>query len=180
MRALGRSVLAVAALIAVLAAGSVAGAATVAAKWSGTVQVGATAQGNATFYLYTTGTGAVGLRLTGLRPSTTYWVALYSGSCSSVGSRILSLPTVTTTSTGAVTRGLTLSTTLTNRVRAAIRAGKVSAAIGSVRRCATLARVSLTPSPTPTPTPVATPTPTPTPTSTPIAGPTPTPPPYGY
>lgn len=156
MRALIRPVVGVAALAVILIVGSVASAATVAAKWGGTVQVGAVAKGTATFYLYTTGTGALGLRMTGLKPSTDYWVALYAGSCTSLGSRILKLPTVTSSSAGTVTRGLTMSRTNTNLVRAAIRAGSISAAIGSTRRCATLTRMlapAATPVPQPTPTP---------------------------
>jgi hypothetical protein len=175
MRALDRSIVAVTALVAVLTFGSVAGAATVAAWWGGTVQVGSVAQGNATFYLYTTGTGALGLRLNGLKPSTIYWVGLYAGSCSSLGSRILSLPSVTSTTTGTVARGLTISTLLTSRVRASIRAGQISAAVGSVRRCATLARILAAPSPTPAPPPTPAPTPMPTlmVTPTPYVYPTP-------
>lgn len=141
---------------------------TVAAKWGAKVQVGSTVpQGTATLYVYTTGSGALGLRLTGLRPSTNYWVALYSGTCSRLGARVMLFPTVTSSANGTVVRGLTFRRDVATRVRALLR-GTLSVAIGSVRRCGTLARQSLTPSPTPTatptPTPISMPTPTPTPT----------------
>jgi hypothetical protein len=160
-------------------------AATVTAKWGAQIRVGGVRpQGTATLYRYATGTGALGLRLTGLAPATNYWVALYTGTCSRLGTRVLLLPTVTSSSTGTVARGFTFRTALAARLRVLVR-GKLSVAIGSVRRCGTLAPLSLTTTPTPTPIPTATPTfsatplpPAPTPTPTPEPGPTPLPSPY--
>ena len=147
-------------------------AATVAAKWGTHIEVGGVRpQGSATLYAYTSGTGALGLRLTGLKPSTMYWVGLYFGTCSRLGARVVVLPTVTSTMSGTVTRGLTLGRALTTRLRTLLR-GRLSVAIGSVRRCGTLAPLSLSPSPTPTPSP--------TPGATPLSTPTLTPTPYIY
>ena len=163
-------------------------AATVSAKWGGQIEVGGVrSQGSTTLYAYTSGAGALSLRLTGLTPAARYWVGLYSGTCTSLGTRVAVLPTVTSTMTGTVTRGLTLSRALTTRLRTLLR-GHVSVAIGSIRRCGTLGRVSLlpsaTPSATPTPTPapalVATPAPTPTPTPMSAPMPEPTQAPYTY
>ncbi len=156
-------------------------AATVSAKWTAPIKVGFISQGTATFYVYATGTGAIGLKLRGLRPDTTYWVGLYAGRCSSLGARVVALQTVTSDANGNVARGLTLRSSLTARLRALVR-GKLSVAIGSVRRCGTLVPFTVTPTPIPTPTPVGTPIPTPvveaTPTPTPY--PTPLPTPYMY
>lgn len=180
MRALTHSIVAALAIATVLVAGTnwadSTAAATVSAKWDTQIQVsGVRAQGSATLYAYTTGAGALGLRLTGLNPSTSYWVGLYSGSCSALGTRVLLLRTVTSTASGTVTRGLTLTAALTARLRTLLR-GHLSVAIGSVRRCGTLAPLLLSPAPTPTPTPTPEATPTPTPTPTPY-DPAPMPPP---
>lgn len=161
-------------------------AATVSAKWGGQIEVGGVrSQGSTTLYAYTSGAGALSLRLTGLTPAARYWVGLYSGACTSLGTRVAVLPTVTSTMTGTVTRGLTLSRALTTRLRTLLR-GHVSVAIGSIRRCGTLGRVSLLPSATPSATPAPTPalvaTPAPTPTPTPMSAPMPEPTqaPYTY
>jgi hypothetical protein len=183
MRARTPSAVAAVAIVTIFVAGTTwpdsTAAATVAAKWGAHIEVGGVRpQGSATLYAYTSGTGALGLRLTGLRPATSYWVGLYSGTCSKLGARIVVLPTVTSTMSGTVTRGLTLSRALTTRLRTLLR-GRLSVAIGAVRRCGTLVPLSLLPSPTPTlrSTPVATPTPTPTPTP---YDPAPPPTPYIY
>jgi hypothetical protein len=185
MRALTPSAVAVMAIVTIFVAGTSrpdsTSAATVSAKWGAQIEVGGVRpQGSATLYAYTTGTGALGLRLTGLRPATNYWVGLYSGTCSNLGARVVLLPTVRSTASGTVTRSLTLSRTFTTRLRTLLR-GHLSVAIGSGRRCGTLARLSVSPSPTPTPSPTPAATPTPTPTPTPYIGnPMPTPTPYIY
>jgi hypothetical protein len=184
------AVAAAAIVTAVVAGGSLpdpASAATVSAKWTTSIQVpGARPQGIATLSTYTTGLGTLSLRLTGLRAGTAFAVRLYTGTCSSLRARVVVLPSVTSSITGTVSRGLTLSRTVTSRLRTLTRAGQLSVTIGSLRRCGTLARASLTAgptaSPTPSPTPGATPTPTPTasPTETPEPMPMATPTPYTY
>ena len=122
MRALTLSAIAALAIATVLVAGTnwadSTDAATVAAKWDAQIEVGGVhAQGSATLYAYTSGTGALGLRLTGLRPSTDYWVSFYSGSCSNLGSRVALVRIVTSTASGTLTRGLTMTRALTTRLR---------------------------------------------------------------
>jgi hypothetical protein len=174
------------AILTVFAAGAKwpdsAAAATVTAKWGAQIEVGGVRpQGSATLSFYATGTGALGLRLTGLQPATSYWVGLYTGSCSRLGARVLAFPTVTSSISGTVTRGLTFRSSVAARLRTLVR-GKLSVAIGSLRRCGTLVRLSLSPAPTPTPTPKPTfsASPLPTPTPTPTPAPTPLPTPYIY
>jgi hypothetical protein len=134
-----------------------AAAATVASRWVTQIEVGGTRpQGTATLYAYTSGSGALSLRLAGLRPSTTYWVGLYAGTCARLRTRVILLRQVTSTAEGTVTRGLTLNRPLTTRLRALIPR-HLSVAIGSVRRCGTLAPVSLAPRPSASPSPGATP-----------------------
>ena len=154
-------------------------AASVLAKWQARVEVANRSQGTATLYNFVAGNGSLSIRLTSLRPSTDYWVAIYRGRCSSLGSRVLLLRAVTSTTSGGVARSLALTEATTSRLRTLLRTGNLSVAIGSVRRCGTLSRVSLSPTPTPTPsatpgaTPTATPQPTPTPAPSPMASPTP-------
>jgi hypothetical protein len=150
-------------------------AATVLAKWQARVEVASRSQGTATLYNFVGGNGSLSIRLTGLRPTTAYWVAIYRGRCANLGSRVLLLRAVTSTTSGGVARSLALTETTMSRLRTLLRTGTLSVAIGSVRRCGTLARVSLSPAPTPTPspTPVATPTPAPSPVPSPMVSPTP-------
>lgn len=164
-----------------------ASAATASATWATPVQVpGARPQGTVTLYAWTTGSGTLSLRLTGLQAGAAFSVRLYTGTCSSLRTRVILLPTVTSTMTGTVTRGLTLSRTWTSRLRTLLAGGHLSVTIGSLRRCGSLAAVSLaptatpTPSPSPTPEDSPTPSPTPTPVPTPVPMPMPMPTPYVY
>jgi hypothetical protein len=135
-----------------------AAAATVASRWVTQIEVGGTRQqGTVTLIAYTSGSGALSLRLSGLRPSTTYWVGLYAGTCARLRTRVILLRRVTSTAEGTVTRGLTLNRPLTTRLRGLIPR-HLSVAIGSVRRCGTLAPLSLAPTPSPSNSPGATPT----------------------
>jgi hypothetical protein len=154
-------------------------AATVSAKWTAPIKVGFISQGTATFYVYATGTGALGLKLRSLRPNTTFWVGLYRGPCANLGSRVVALQTVTSDANGSVARGLTFRASLTSRLRTLVR-GRLSVAIGSVRRCGTLKLFSATPVPTPSPTPAGTPIPTPVVEASPTPKPAPTPMPTPY
>jgi hypothetical protein len=155
-------------------------AATVSAKWGTQVKVGARSQGSATLFAYSAGSAALSLRLTGLRPYATYSVGLYAGTCSTLGTRAALLPVVTSTAGGTVTRGLAIGQILAGRLKAIIRRGHLSVAIGSTRRCGTLARIALSPTPTPTPTPDDTSSPTPVPSPSETPPPTPSPTPYVY
>ena len=126
MRTLTHAAIACLAVVTIFGAGmrlpGSASAATVALKWGAPIEVaGVRPVGSATFFVYTSGTGALGLRLTGLAASGSYWVALYSGTCTKLGARVLVLPTVVATTNGTVTRGLTLNRALTTRVRTLLR-----------------------------------------------------------
>ncbi len=160
-------------------------AATLAARWRAPLNVGSRSQGSATLNAYTTGAGVLAIRMTRVRPYAAFSVGLYSGTCSRPGSRVTRLPTVTSTATGTVARNLAIGQTLMTRLRSLLRRGHLSVAVGSLSRCGTLVRLTLTPGPTPRPTPSPTPTPTPTPTLAPtptpyVYPPPPTPPPYTY
>ena len=56
--------------------------------------------GKATISAYTTGTGVITLKLAKLRASTLLPVVLHKGTCSSVGTVLLKLPSIKTTRTG--------------------------------------------------------------------------------
>jgi hypothetical protein len=151
-----------------------AAAATVASRWVTQIEVGGTRpQGTATLFAYTSGSGALSLRLAGLRPSTTYWVGLYAGTCARLRTRVILLRRVTSTAEGTVTRGLTLNRPLTTRLRGLIPR-QLSVAIGSVRRCGTLAPLALSPSSSQSPSPSPSSSPGATPGASPTASPTPT------
>ena len=89
-----------------------------------------------------------------LRPAARYTIALRRGGCSTLGTLVAST-TAVTTSTGTLSRAISLTTAQTRVARLPL-----SIRIGS--RCGAFAQpVAVTP-PVPTPTPIATPTPVPT------------------
>lgn len=92
------------ALALVLTSFQAASAATLSRSWQ--AKVGA---GTATISAYTSGAGALGLKLTGLKASTSYATIIYRGTCSSVGAKLIALAPFTTTSTGAATKTITLT-----------------------------------------------------------------------
>lgn len=161
-------------LVAVAVLVATASGASVSQKWQAGV-ASPRANGTATLYVYANGTSAVGLRLVGLAPSTSYAVSLYRGTCSSLGSRVLGLPIVVSTPSGTVTRGLTLSTARTTIVRSALRA-RLAIVVGSLRRCGSFSRAAVTSSPSPSPT--SSPSPSPLPTTPILPIPIPPLPPY--
>ncbi len=86
-------------IAALLALGPVAaGGATVSAAWSATIG-SAGVNGKAAISAYTTGTGAITLKLAKLKASTLHPVVLHKGTCSSVGAVLLTLPSIKTTRT---------------------------------------------------------------------------------
>jgi hypothetical protein len=123
-----RSLLAVAALATalVLDTGGVS-AATVVQSWQ--TRIGDGPGDNATIQVYDTGKGALRLRATDtdLSGSSTYTVAIHKGSCgwivSSVGPALFTLPSVRTSSSGAVTKNLAVTATQARKVRSAWNAG---------------------------------------------------------
>lgn len=126
-------------LVAILAAGAVgpAAAATVASTWNANVGSSG-ANGTARIQAYTSGTGALALKLVKLKRSSTLPVVISKGTCGSVGSKLLTLASIRTTSSGAVTRTSTLSAAQVKAIRAATRTtGKIAVRIGtgSSRKC---------------------------------------------
>jgi hypothetical protein len=129
--------------------------ATVNATWAAKVG-SAGANGTARVDGYATGTGALILGLKALARSSTYPVSLYRGTCSRLGTRIVAFSSQLTTTTGTLSRTLSISKTTTSTIRAATKGtGRMSLVVGSgsLRRCGTFAATAL-PTPTPTPTPV--------------------------
>ncbi len=94
--------------------------------------------GTASLRLYTNGAGSVYTRGHGLAHNTVYKQALYKGSCSVPGTRILTLSSATTTAGGKISHTARLTSAGASRVRTALRhGGKVSIRIwtGTSTRC---------------------------------------------
>ena len=145
--------IAAAILLAALVAAPAVEGATVNAAW--TAKVGTSGvNGTARVQAYTSGSGALIINLKSLKRSTVYPVSLYRGTCSSLGTRIVALNSQLTTSTGTLSRTLSLSTTVTSTIRKITKGtGRMSLIVGSgsLRRCGTFTAAPLA---TPTPTPV--------------------------
>lgn len=140
------------------ASGPVSAADTINGAWQAKVGKYA-ANGTATLYTYSSGVGSVVFSLKRLAASTGYAAGLYRGTCSSLGSRIVSLPTLRTASTGTVARSVALSAASATAARSAARSSKHLSVVlggGSLRRCATFSAISIPPPP-PTPTPCGAP-----------------------
>jgi len=124
-------------------------AATVSRAWSAKVgTVGA--NGTATLQTYTTGTGSLALKLTYLPASTSLPVTLYRGTCAAVGTVLLKLPAIRSSSAGAATRTSSLTavrvsaikTATTGTGRIALRVG-----IGRAAKCGSFAVLPVPPLP---------------------------------
>ena len=76
-----------------------AGAATVSAAWSAKIG-SAGVNGKAAISAYTSGSGAISLKLAKLKASTLHPVVLHKGTCSSVGAVLLKLPSIKTSGPG--------------------------------------------------------------------------------
>ncbi len=125
--ALSLSVLAVALLVVAPAS---ARAATVTNAWSARIGSGG-ANGTATLQLYATGQGSLALKLAKLPKSTSLAVTLYKGTCSSVGTVLVKVPALKTSSAGAAARtsGLTASQ-VTSITKATTGTGKIAIRVG--------------------------------------------------
>lgn len=128
-RRVGLATIAAGALLAVstaLAAGGVS-AATVTYAWQTRIGPGAT--NAATLQVYAAGNGALRLRATEtkLGARSRFAVTIHKGTCglfvSSLGATIVTLPSVTTASRGAVSRTLAVSAAQAKKVRSAWNAG---------------------------------------------------------
>jgi sortase (surface protein transpeptidase) len=97
------------------------------------------ANGTATLTAYLAGNGALGLKLVGLQPSTTYPVVAYRGSCAKP-IVITRLPGAVTDATGAVNKVSAVSTRIMNSIWTYGRTAPFSIKIGTgaLARCGVL------------------------------------------
>jgi putative multiple sugar transport system substrate-binding protein len=118
------------AAILVMTVAAPAGAATVGASWRAKIgSVGV--NGTATIQAYTTGSGSLALKLARMRPATSLPVTLSKGTCASVGSTLIMLPAIRTTSTGAAARTSSLTVAQVAKLKAATAGtGKVAIRVG--------------------------------------------------
>ena len=134
-------------IAAVLALGPVAaGAATVSAAWSAKIG-SAGVNGKAAISAYTTGSGAITLKLAKLKASTLHPVVLHKGTCSSVGPVLLKLPSIKTGRTGTAARTSSLTAGQVSTITAATAAGSIAIRIGSgsARKCGAFSQLAITP-----------------------------------
>lgn len=115
-------------------------ASAVSVRRTWTAQLGGNgANGTAALTAFLTGDGALGLKLVGLRPSTTYPVVAYRGSCAKP-TVITRLPGAVTDATGAVTKVSPVSTTIMNSIWRYGRTAPFSIKVGTgtLARCGVL------------------------------------------
>ena len=80
---------------------------------------GAGINGTATIQTYTTGSGSLTLKLARLKPAISLPVTLSKGTCASVGSTLITLPAIRTTSTGTAARTSSLTVAQVTKIKAA-------------------------------------------------------------
>jgi hypothetical protein len=144
MRAVAVAVASVLVVGALLTEAGVASAATVVGGWQ--TRVGGRLTDTSTLSVYDTGSGILRIRATKLRAASAFTVAVYKGSCgwivSALGPVLFTLPSVTSSSSGAISRNLAVSATRVKQVRASWNAGAGVALVlrrGSTRWCGDLA-----------------------------------------
>jgi hypothetical protein len=129
---------------AMLMEAGVAAAATVVQGWQ--TRVGGRLTDTSTLTVYDTASAILRIRATKLRAGATFAVTVYKGSCgwifSALGPVLFTLPSVTSSSSGAITRNLAVNATRVKQVRAAWNAGAGVALVlrrGSSRWCGNFA-----------------------------------------
>ncbi|HEX5148448.1 MAG TPA: hypothetical protein VFW02_05160, partial [Candidatus Limnocylindrales bacterium] len=118
-----------------------AAAATVVLSWQARIGATNALSDTATLQVYDTSRGVLRIRATKLRAGSSYTVTLYKGRCGWMATKLMALPSVTTTSTGALTRNLGMSVAQVKTVRSTWNAGAgvaVQLARGSSKRCGDL------------------------------------------
>ncbi|MBF8290485.1 MAG: 40-residue family beta-propeller repeat-containing protein [Chloroflexi bacterium] len=116
-----------------LASTQVASAATLSRSWQAKIVAG-----TATISAYTNGTGALALKLTGLKASTSYATIIYRGTCSTVGAKLLTLVSFATTSAGAATKSIALTSSHVGSITSATSGGNTIAirvGAGTLTKC---------------------------------------------
>lgn len=107
------------------------GASATTSAWQ--AKVGASGvNGTANVSTVTTGAGSIGLKLVKLRASSTLPVALYKGTCASIGAVLFRLASIKTTSAGAASRTSTLTSAQVSLITVATKGtGKIVIRVGS-------------------------------------------------
>lgn len=129
-----------------------ASAATVNQAWLAKLGGSSATNGTVTVNAYTTGTGVALVRLKALARATAYSSGLYRGSCTSLGSRLVALPVIRTSSTGTLATNASLSASVVTAIRSATKSpGRMAFVLGSgsLRKCATFSNVALSGTPPP-------------------------------
>jgi hypothetical protein len=119
----------------------VAVAATVTQTWQARIAATNALTDTATIQAYDTGSGTLRIRATKLRASSVYTVTLYRGRCGWPATRLIALPSVTTSSSGSLTRNLALTAARVKTIRSTWNAGPgvaIQLARGSSKRCGDL------------------------------------------
>jgi YVTN family beta-propeller protein len=117
-----------------------ASAATVASTWNARIGT-AGSNGTVRVQAYTTGTGALTLKLVKLRRSSLLPVVISKGTCSATGTVVATLASIRTSSAGAATRTSSLTAAHIKAITAATKSnGKIVIRIGSgtARKCGQL------------------------------------------
>lgn len=111
-----------------------------------TAKVGSNAyNGTVTVLAYSSGSGSVALALKRLSPATTYSRAIYAGTCSRLGAKLVALGSVATTATGTVTRTGTITASQSALIKRTVPL-VIRFVAGSHVLCATLSKATITPS----------------------------------
>jgi YVTN family beta-propeller protein len=134
-------------IAAILALGPVAaGAATLSSAWSAKIG-SAGVNGTATVQAFTTGSGTIALKVAKMKGSTSLPVVLHKGTCGAVGAVLLTLSPIKTTSSGAVSRTSSLTSSQVAKIVAAAKAGKIAIRIGTgtARKCGLFAPLAIPP-----------------------------------
>ena len=107
------------------------GAATVGAAWRASIG-SAGVNGTATIQAYTTGSGSFALKLAKMKAATYQPVTLSGGTCSSLGSTLITLPAIKTTSSGTASRASSLTAAQVATLTSATKGtGKIAIRVGS-------------------------------------------------
>jgi YVTN family beta-propeller protein len=124
-----------------------ADAATVTSAWTAKIGSGG-ANGTATVQGYSSGTGAVVLKLAKLKAATLLPVTINKGTCSSAGKVLVKLAAIKTTKTGTASRTTNLGASQVNAIKAAAAGtGKIAIRVGSgaTTKCGLFALVAMPP-----------------------------------
>lgn len=104
------------------------------------------ANGTASVATVSSGAGSIGLKLIKLRASSLLPVAVYKGTCASVGTLLFELPSIKTTSSGAAARTSSLTAAQVNLITSATKGTAkmaIRVASGGSAKCGVFARRSV-------------------------------------